>query len=404
MTNMKGRRRHTVCTAVLLGAILIGCSCQPNESTKIIISATQGTEASVTVERPVEATRDTIPTESTQVTESTDPASATEDPMAANDPPKGTVPETRNPTKPAQPPATEPTTPTTPPITTPAATQPPTTEPSATVPPTTEPPTTEPPTTVPPTTKPPTTEPPATELVHTHSYTITTVDSTCAAEGYILHACDCGYSYKESNGQGWVEHSFEMREFVDATPEADGYVLEVCTVCGYELKTTFEYTGDPTEPAEVELDPHEVAAAVAKYINRFRSEQGAGQLTWLPGLSQVAQYRSRQLVSNYAHDTVDIRAAYAYYQYGEYIDMTVHGLPESESYYTAYAGEAIGYSHGSGFSDADSAGEAMARGFLDSTAHWEYVGDPDNLYIGVGCTKSGSTWYVCVLVSQKDYG
>lgn len=384
MTNVKSKRRHTVCTAVLLGAILIGCSFQPNEPTEITISATQGTETSVTVEQPVEATGDSAPTDPTQATEVTDPTSATEDPMAATDSTEGTEAESRNPTKPTQSPETEPTAPTTPPTTAPPATQPPTTEPSATVP--------------------PTTEPPGTEPVHTHSYTVTTVDSTCAAEGYILYACDCGHSYKESNGQGWVEHSFEMTEFVDATPEADGYVLEVCTVCGYELKTTFEYTGDPTEPAEIELDPYEVADAVAKYINRFRSEQGAGQLIWLPGLSQVAQYRSRQLVSNYAHDTADIREAYAYYQYGEYIDMTVHGLPESESYYTAYAGEAIGYSHGSGFSDADSAGEALACGFLDSAAHWEYVGSPNNLYIGVGCTKSGSTWYVCVLVSQKNYG
>lgn len=390
---MKSKRRYMMWTVVLLGAILIGCSIQPNEPTEITISATQGTETSVTVEQPVEATGDSVPTESTQVTEATEPTVMTETPTVSTEPAEATTPtepastmEPTQTTEPTQPPATEPSAPAQ-------------TEPAVTIPPTTEPATTEPPTT-----EPPATEPPTTEAIHTHSHTVTTVDSTCAAEGYILYECECVHSYKESNGQGWVEHSFEMTEFVDATPEADGYVLEVCTVCGYEFKTTFEFTGSATEPAEVELDPNEVAAAVAKYINQFRCEQGAGQLTWLPGLSQVAQYRSRQLVSNFSHDTADIREAYAYYQYGEYIDMTVHGLPESECYYTAYAGEAIGYSHGSGFSDADSAGEALARGFLGSDAHWEYVGSPNNLYIGVGCTKSGSTWYVCVLVSQKNYG
>lgn len=397
MKKTNSRRRYVVCTALLLGAILIGCSHQPDEPTDISIVAPDGTETSVTVEQPVEATGDTAPSETTQVTEATEPTVMTESTMAATEPTEettpteGTVPAASDPTQPAE---TEPST----------STEPPQNEPVETTPPATETPATEPPATEPPATVPPATEPPATEPVHTHSYTVTSVDSTCAAEGYILYACECGHSYKESNGQGWVEHSFEMAEFVDATPEADGYVLEVCTVCGYEFKTTFEYTGDPTEPAEVELDPYEVGAAVAKYINQFRSQQGAGQLIWLPGLSQVAQYRSSQLVTNYAHDTADIREAYAYYRYGEYIDMTVHGLPESENYYTAYAGEAIGYNYGSCFQSADTAGETLARGFLDSAAHWEYVGSQENIYIGIGCTKSGSTWYVCVLVSQKNYG
>ena len=134
MMNARIRRRYAVCTALVIGTLLIGCSHQPEGTTEITIFP--GTEPMQTVatEPLVEATGDTTPTESVKATE-----------LPAMDPPA------------TEPPATEP------PATEPPATEPPATEPPATEPPATEPPATEPPATEPPATEPPATEPPAIE-------------------------------------------------------------------------------------------------------------------------------------------------------------------------------------------------------------------------------------------------
>ena len=141
MMNARIRRRYAVCTALVIGALLIGCSHQPEGTTEITISP--GTEPMQTVatESLVEATGDTTPTES--VTETELPATEL--------------------------PATEP-----------PATEPPATEPPATEPPAAEPPATEPPETEPPATEPPATEPPATDPEPTESDPVTVLDYAAA--------------------------------------------------------------------------------------------------------------------------------------------------------------------------------------------------------------------------------
>ena len=137
--NARIRRRYAVCTALVIGALLLGCSHQQDGATEITITPGVEPVQPVATEPLVEATGDTNPTESVQATE----APTTEPP--ATEPPA------------TEPPATEP------PATEPPATEPPATEPPATEPPATEPPATEPPATEPPATEPPATEPPATE-------------------------------------------------------------------------------------------------------------------------------------------------------------------------------------------------------------------------------------------------
>jgi uncharacterized protein YkwD len=148
--------------------------------------------------------------------------------------------------------------------------------------------------------------------------------------------------------------------------------------------------------------PDEIQKAVVKYINQYRAEQGSTQLTYLPGMTQVAKYRSKQLTTNFAHDPYDIDEAYAYYKYGELVDMTIHGLPESKNYYEAQTNEAIGYGYYSG--TADEIGQQVAQGLRNSSGHWAYVSSSEYSYTGVGVTKSGDRWYVCVIVGRVNYG
>ena len=129
--NAKIRRRYTVCTALVIGALLIGCSHQPDGTTEITISPGTEPMQPVATEPLVEAIGDTTPTESEQATE-------------------------------------------------PPATEPPATEPPATEPPATEPPATEPPATEPPATEPPATEPPATDPEPTESDPVTVLDYAAA--------------------------------------------------------------------------------------------------------------------------------------------------------------------------------------------------------------------------------
>ena len=167
------------------------------------------------------------------------------------------------------------------------------------------------------------------------------------------------------------------------------------------VTTTPEKT---TVPEIVRPTGIEVAQRVIYYINQYRETQGSAKLTALSGMTKVAEYRSNQLITNFSHSAEDQRKAYANYKYGEYVDMTEFGLPESSNYYTAYCGEAIAKGRWSG--SADDIAKKIADGFRNSSGHWNYVGSADNSYIAVGCVYNASSgyWYCCVLVNNVNYG
>ena len=66
-----------------------------------------------------------------------------------------------------------------------------------------------------------------------------------------------------------------------------------------------EVTPEPEPPRATANDCAAVANKVLEYINSYRSTPA----TKLPGLTKYAEYRSRQLIRNFAHDTFDERAA-----------------------------------------------------------------------------------------------
>lgn len=46
----------------------------------------------------------------------------------------------------------------------------------------------------------------------------------------------------------------------------------------------------------------------------------------------------------------------------------------------------------------------LKDGLYHSKGHWSYIGCSKYSYIAVGITKANGKWYVCVLMSDKDYG
>ena len=313
------------------------------------------------------------------VDEPNDPAGITESATA----PAQTVPET-------VPAVTEPaeTVPETVPATEPVVTEPEETEPKPTEPvKPTEPKPTDPPKE----TQPKPTEPPK---VHSHSYKAKVVEPTCEEKGYTVHTCSCGDSYTDSEVPA-------LGHDLDGDVRAPGvgyrgYTHYFCKRCEYNYDADFvDALPEPTT--------EEIQQAIIKYINQYRAAEGSTQLTYLPGMTQVAKYRSKQLTTNFAHNTADMREAAAYYEYGEWVDPAEYGDPDGEGYYRTNSQEAISRGYGV-WGTADEIAEVFANAFRDSSGHWRYVGSSEYSYIGVGVTQYKCEWFVCVMVGRVNYG
>ena len=170
---------------------------------------------------------------------------------------------------------------------------------------------------------------------------------------------------------------------------------------------------EPTEATEPETQPEEtipiplpstseIERLVEQYINQYREEQGSTKATVLTGLTEVARYRARRLVTDFSHNSIPNPCTVL--QYGEYIDMTLFGGDASESYYRGYNREAIG--KGDWFGTADQMAQRIAKGFKNSSSHWAYVGDSEYSYMAVGVhyNEAEGKWYCCICMSSKKYG
>lgn len=291
-----------------------------------------------------------------------------------------------------------------------AATEP--SEPEATEPIETEPPVTEPPkadpepeptapTVKPKPTKPKPTDPPATEPAkHTHQYTAKVVKPTCTKGGYTVHTCSCGDSYTDSKTPPG-EHSYG-KETVKPTMWQEGYTIYTCTVCKDSYKDDYVSISSSDKKAFIE----EVRAATVKHLNKLRVNDGSTSASTLLKLTEVADYRAKQLQSNYAHSVPDLREALARFEYGEY--LTPEGWDPSEYYYHFPGSEAI--ARGNWVGTADEIGERIAKGFRNSSGHWSYVGSSEYPYIAVGVSYNPSAtgnyyWKICVFViTTGQYG
>ena len=151
----------------------------------------------------------------------------------------------------------------------------------------------------------------------------------------------------------------------------------------------------PTEPRAGKNDTAAVAGRVLEYINQYRSSPA----TRLSGLTEYAQYRSRQLVSNFAHSTADQRAAATALQYGEYVDPSVFG-GNGQPYYRANAREAIAKAGYVG--TIEEVALKLATLVKNSPNHWNYIGDSRYTYIAVGVTYESDMWYCAITVASEN--
>ncbi len=149
------------------------------------------------------------------------------------------------------------------------------------------------------------------------------------------------------------------------------------------------------------IDTADIEKLVVQYINEYRVAQGDAVATTLTGLTEVARYRAKQLVTNFSHHSIP--DACTELKYGEYVDLSVYeGCDESDNYYRGYNREAIGM--GGWCGTADQMAHRIADGFRNSKNHWRYVGSSEYCYIAVGVVHENNNWYVCVCMSHTNYG
>ena len=149
-----------------------------------------------------------------------------------------------------------------------------------------------------------------------------------------------------------------------------------------------------------EVDPADIERLVIEKINAYRIAQGDTVAMMLPGLTEVARYRANELTTNFSHTSP--RDACGVLKYGEFVDMTQYGLTAEDGYYQGFNREAI--SMGDWFGTAESMSDRIADGFHHSKGHWSYVGSSKYPYIAVGVTKANGKWYVCICMSEENYG
>lgn len=185
---------------------------------------------------------------------------------------------------------------------------------------------------------------------------------------------------------------------IESTPaESSANVIKKPPIEEANINDTSSNTSSIIETVEIEeakekieiADSTEVEELVIKYINEYRIAQGDTAATVLIGLTEVARYRAKHLISDFAH--TDIREVCAELKYGKYFDMTEYGMDAKYNYYEGYDREAI--CKGEWFGTADMIARNIAEGFKNSTKHWDYVGDSKYGYIAVGITYNEADKY-----------
>ena len=92
---------------------------------------------------------------------------------------------------------------------------------------------------------------------HTHVFTDTVVNPTCTHEGYTLHSCECGYSFKDSNTDALGHELVNEKVVSEPACITKGKLLKYCSRCshsetadiaplGHTYTGVWELTKEPT--------------------------------------------------------------------------------------------------------------------------------------------------------------
>lgn len=164
-----------------------------------------------------------------------------------------------------------------------------------------------------------------------------------------------------------------------------------------------EYSPESLDKLILSISDHGIIEPIKVifYLNKARAEIGSGELSKLSGLTGYAEFRSGQLISNFAHDPGDWNKVAEATGYGKYIDLSEIGGTQ-QGYYDIGAREALAMAGIVG--STDRIAETLAQIIIDSARHWSYVGSDEMKYIGVGVSCNSDMWYAAIMVTNTtDY-
>lgn len=159
------------------------------------------------------------------------------------------------------------------------------------------------------------------------------------------------------------------------------------------------------------FDAAKVEQLVAKYINEYRVAEGNPAATFLYGKAyQYAKLRSKQLLTNFSHDTGNVRAVAEQLQYGTYHceDEWIYDAATDDliatgkkiEYWTPPGSEGICRQDADvtmSFSN-DEIAKRIATAYYKSPNHWTYIGGATVKYISVGLSVGNGYLCDCVHV------
>lgn len=241
---------------------------------------------------------------------------------------------------------------------------------------------------------------------HSHSYSSKTIKATCTSGGYTVHTCSCGANYTDSYTDATGHKWSDWKTVKKATESSEGKKEHICTICNKveskiidKIKIQNKYDDVATSN-----DAKLISERTLYYINQYRSKKAS----MLPNMTAYAEYRAKQLTTNFAHDPQDENAAATALKYGDkhqesIYDPKTNTVKYLDNYvYRASCGEAIGQGYGYTINDV---AKFLADGVYNSADHWRYVGYPDNIYISIGVCYKNGLWYCCICTSSTNkYG
>lgn len=131
---------------------------------------------------------------------------------------------------------------------------------------------------------------------HTHSYTEKVIEPTCTADGYTLHECSCGKSYKDKTVSK-KGHSFgEWTVTRQATTSAEGEKTRKCSVCG---------AVETEKIAKLAYVPTGEKGEVLRLVNEERAKAGLSALEYRADVQSAADTRANEIVTVLEHTRPD---------------------------------------------------------------------------------------------------
>lgn len=131
---------------------------------------------------------------------------------------------------------------------------------------------------------------------HTHSYTEKVVEPTCTADGYTLHECSCGKSYKDKTVSK-KGHSFgDWTVTKQATASAEGEKTRECSVCG---------AAETEKIAKLAYSPAGEKNEILRLVNEERAKAGLSALEYRADAQSAADIRANEIVTVFEHTRPD---------------------------------------------------------------------------------------------------